>query len=99
MTVPVYPFDVWIWGALDPVLILVALVMGWKSDQVVKLILVALMAFVASVMVSWALTSIGVPWPAPVGHDLPTFFPVRTVGAFLWALLAFGVRHLVQRRT
>lgn len=98
MTVPIYPFDVWIWAALDPVLIAVALVMGWKSDQVVKLILVALMAFVASVMVSWGLTALGVPWPAPVGRDLPTFFPVRTGGAFLWALAAFGARHLVRAR-
>lgn len=98
MTVPVYPFDVWIWAALDPVLILVALVMGWKSDQVVKLILVALMAFTASVLTSFALTSLGVPWPAPVGRDLPTFFPVRTGGAFLWALLAFLARQVIGRR-
>ncbi len=98
MTVPVYPFDVWIWAALDPVLILVAVVMGWKSDQVVKLILVALMAFTASVLTSWLLTLLGIPWPAPVGRDLPTFFPVRTGGAFLWALLAFCARLLFRRR-
>ena len=98
MTVPVYPFDVWIWAALDPVLVLVALVMGWKSDQVVKLILVALMAFTASVLTSWLLTMAGIPWPAPIGRDLPTFFPIRTGGAFLWALLAFLARMALHRR-
>lgn len=98
MTVPVYPFDVWIWAALDPVLVAVALIMGWKSDQVVKLILVALMAFTASVLTSFALTMVGIPWPAPVGRDLPTFFPVRTGGAFLWALAAFVARLLFRKR-
>ena len=98
MTVPVYPLAVWIWAAFDPVLIAVALVMGWKSDQFVKVILVALMAFVASVMTSWALTAIGLPWPAPVGHDLPTFFPVRWIAGFLWGTLGFAAHQLYRRR-
>jgi hypothetical protein len=98
VTVPVYPFDVWIWAALDPVLVAVALILGWKSDQLVKLILVALMAFVASVLVSWGLTTLGIPWIAPIGRDLPTFFPVRTGAAFLWSLLAFLARLALRPR-
>ena len=44
-----------------------------------KVILVSLMAFAVSVLVSWAVTAIGIPWPAPVSHDGPTFFPVRWI--------------------
>ena len=60
MTVPVYVFNDWIWAALDPVLIAIALVMGWKSDQFVKVILVSLMAFAVSVLVSWGVTAVGI---------------------------------------
>ncbi|CAA2144740.1 MULTISPECIES: hypothetical protein [Methylobacterium] len=98
MTVPVYPFDVWIWAAFDPVLIAIALVMGWKSDQFVKVILVSLMAFAISVMVSWAVTAIGIPWPAPISHDGPTFFPIRWMAGFLWGTLGFLAHQLYRLR-
>jgi len=97
MTVPVYPFEVWIWAAFDPVLIGIALIMGWKSDQFVKVILVSLMAFAVSVLVSWAVTALGIPWPAPISHDGPTFFPVRWMAAFVWGALGF-LAHQIYRR-
>ena len=33
MTVPYYPWTVWIWAGFDPALIVVALYLGWKADQ------------------------------------------------------------------
>ncbi|MEH3148017.1 MAG: hypothetical protein PGN34_22365 [Methylobacterium frigidaeris] len=98
MTVPYYPPSVWIWAGLDPVLIAVAVYLGWKADQFGKVFLVAMIALVASVLTSWVLTGIGLPWPAPVGHDLPTFFPVRTGAALIWAMLAYGARRLSRGR-
>ena len=50
-------------------------------------------------LASWLITAIGIPWPAPVASDLPTFFPVRTVGAFLWALVGYGARRVVRPRS
>lgn len=98
MTVPYYPPSVWIWAGLDPVLIVVALVLGWKADQFGKVVLVAIIALVTAVLTSWALTGLGVPWPAPVGRDLPTFFPVRTVSALLWAVVGYGARRAIAPR-
>ncbi|ACA18680.1 conserved hypothetical protein [Methylobacterium sp. 4-46] len=99
MTVPYYPPSVWLMAGLDPVLIGLALYLGWKADQFGKLFLVAIVALAVSVLVSWVLTGIGLPWPAPIGHDLPTFFPVRSVAAFLWALAAYAARRLLAGRT
>ncbi|MGY2047006.1 hypothetical protein [Methylobacterium sp. JK268] len=99
MTVPYYPPAVWLMAGLDPVLIGLALYLGWKADQFGKLFIVAIVALAVSVLVSWAITGIGIPWPAPIGHDLPTFFPVRTAAAFLWALLAYAARRVAARRT
>ena len=95
--VPVYPVSVWIMAGLDPVLILVSAVLGWKADQFGKVFIAAIAGLAVSVLFSWAVTAIGIPWPAPVGHDLPTFFPVRTAAAFLWALTGFGARRLSAR--
>jgi hypothetical protein len=40
----------------------------------------------------------GIPWPAPITHDGPTFFPVRAVAALLWAILGYGARRAARRR-
>lgn len=85
-------------AGLDPILIAVALVLGWKADQLGKVSIVAIAALAVSVLASWILTGIGLPWPAPIGHDLPTFFPVRTAAAFLWALLGYGARRVIAPR-
>ena len=97
LTVPVYPFAVWIMAALDPVLILVSLALGWSANQFGKLFLAAIAGLAVSVLASWVITALGIPWPAPIGSDLPTFFPVRTAASFLWALLAYGARRLARR--
>ncbi|MCF4129068.1 hypothetical protein [Methylobacterium sp. SyP6R] len=85
-------------AAFDPVLIGLALFLGWKADQFGKVVLVAIMALVASVLVSWVLTGIGVPWPAPIGRELPTFFPVRTGAALIYAIVGYSARRVIAPR-
>ena len=99
LSVPVYPFAVWIMAAFDPVLILVSVALGWSANQFGKLFLAAIAGLAVSVLASWLITALGIPWPAPVASDLPTFFPVRTVGAFLWALVGYGARRVVRPRS
>jgi len=96
--VPVYPWTVWILAGFDPVLIAVSVYLGWKADQFGKLFIAAIAGLAIASLASWLITSVGLPWPAPVGHDLPTFFPVRTAGAFLWALAGYGARRIVRGR-
>ena len=96
--VPIYPWTVWILAAFDPVLIVVSVWLGWKADQFGKLFIAAIAGLAVSVLASWAITAVGIPWPAPIGHDLPTFFPVRTVAAFLWALVGYGARPTFRPR-
>jgi hypothetical protein len=90
---PSVPFSVWPLAALDPVLIAIAVVMGWKADLFGKVFLAAIAALGLSVLAAWLVTAVGLPWPASVGRDFPTLFPVRTVAAFLWAAAAFGLRR------
>ena len=97
MSVPYYPWTVWIWAAFDPVLIGVAAWLGWHASQFGKVFIAAIAALAVSVLASWAINAVGLPWPAPVSHDGPTFFPVRTVAALLWAMLAFAGRRTVRR--
>jgi hypothetical protein len=87
----------WLMAAVDPVLVLVALVLGWKASQFGKVFIAAIAALGLSVLASWVLHGIGLPWPAPIARDLPTFFPVRTVAAVLWAIAGFAARRLVPR--
>ena len=96
MTVPYYPWTVWIWAGFDPVLIAVCLYMGWSADQFGKLFVAVIAGFVAAVLVSWAITAIGIPWVAPVSHDGPTFFPVRVGAAILWSILGFTARKILR---
>ncbi|MGU3538283.1 hypothetical protein [Methylobacterium sp. A54F] len=98
MTVPYYPPSVWIWAALDPILVGLALWLGWHASQFGKVFIAAIIALGVSVLASWGITALGIPWPAPVSHDGPTFFPVRTVAALLWAILAFAARRALARR-
>ena len=97
-SVPVYAVSIWIMAAFDPVLIAVSATLGWKADQFGKVFIAAIAGLGVSVLVSWVITAIGIQWPAPIGHDLPTFFPVRTVAAFLWALIGFGLRRMLRGR-
>jgi hypothetical protein len=94
---PSVPVSVWLLGAFDPVLVLVAVWLGWKADQLGKVFIAALAALAASVLVSWIVSSIGIPWIAPVRADLPTLFPVRIAAALIWAGGAYAVRRVLRR--
>lgn len=95
-TVPVVTLWDWLPAAFDPVLILVAIWLGWKADQFGKVFIIGMVALVVSVLVSWAVSSIGLPWIAPVRSDTLTLFPVRFVAAMLWASGAFAARRVVR---
>ena len=68
-------------------------------DRLDLLVVAAIIGFAVAVLFSWAVTAVGIPWPAPVSQDGPTFFPVRTVGAFLWALAGFLARRALRPAT
>ncbi|MDF9864427.1 hypothetical protein M2437_003409 [Methylorubrum pseudosasae] len=63
--VPVYSFSVWILAGFDPLLILIAVFLGWKADQFGKVFIAAIAALGVSVLFAWLVTRIGLPWPAP----------------------------------
>jgi hypothetical protein len=94
---PSVPLATWLLAALDPILIAVAVVLGWKADQFGKVFIAAIAALGVSALVAWAIPSVGLPWLAPVSRDAPTLFPVRTVAAVLWASAAYGARRASQR--
>jgi hypothetical protein len=80
-------------------MILVACWLGWKADQFGKVFIAAIAALGLSVLASWLITYIGLPWIAPVSRDVPTLYPVRAVAAFLWAAGAFAARRVTRSRT
>jgi len=94
VTPPSVPFATWLLAAFDPVLIAVAVVLGWKADQFGKVFIAAIAALGLSALAAWIITSIGLPWLAPVSRDAPTLFPVRTIAAVLWACAAYGARRI-----
>jgi hypothetical protein len=97
VTPPSVPLEVWLLGAFDPVLILVAVLLGWKADQIGKVFIAAIAALAVSVLVSWLITGIGVPWIAPVSSQTPALYPVRTVAALFWAGGAYVARRVSRR--
>jgi membrane-bound metal-dependent hydrolase YbcI (DUF457 family) len=94
MTEPSVAFSVWILAAFDPVLIGVAAFLGWKADQFGKVFIAAIAALGLSVLAAWLVTSLGLPWVAPVSREAPTLLPVRAVAALLWAAGGFLTRRL-----
>ncbi|MGO4388550.1 hypothetical protein AB4Y85_13535 [Microvirga sp. 2YAF29] len=96
-TVPVIHLWDWLPAAFDPVLILVAVTLGWKADQFGKVLIAAIAALGVSVLFSWLVTSLGIPWIAPIRSDALTLFPVRVGSAILWASIAYGARRLAKR--
>lgn len=94
MTPPSVPLATWILAAFDPILIAVAVVLGWKADQFGKIFIAAIAALGISSLAAWIVTSAGVPWLAPLSRDAPTLFPIRTIAAVLWASAAYGARRL-----
>lgn len=67
MQPPSVSFDVWFLAACDPVLLVVAVLLGWKADQFGKVFIADIVAFVCAVLVSWLVHRPGLPWIAPIG--------------------------------
>ena len=59
MTVPFYPWTVWIWAGFDPALIVVALYLGWTASQFGKVFIAAIAALGFSVLFSYAVSAAG----------------------------------------
>jgi uncharacterized membrane protein YvlD (DUF360 family) len=95
-TVPVITLWDWLPAAFDPVLILVAVTLGWKADQFGKVLIAAIAALGVSVLVSWVISSLGIPWIAPIRSDTLTLFPVRVASAILWAAAAYAARRVTK---
>lgn len=96
VSAPSVPFAVWIWAAFDPVLVVVALWLGWKADQAGKIFIAAIAALGLSLLADWLLTALGAPMPAPLSRAGPMLLPVRSLGAVGWAALAFAVRRWLR---
>ncbi|HEV7874735.1 MAG TPA: hypothetical protein VGO82_11440 [Enterovirga sp.] len=96
MTAPSVPFAVWIWAAFDPVLIGVAIYLGWKADQAGKIFIAAIAALGASLLVDMALTALGIPWFAPLTRTGPMLLPVRSIAALAWAAASYTARRVVS---
>ena len=97
MVAPSVPLSTWLLAAFDPVLIVIAVYLGWHADQFGKVFIAVIAALAASVLCAWIVTSLGLPWPAPVGRDAPTLLPVRTVAGFAWAAAGYGLRRVLRR--
>ena len=97
METPSVPLAVWPLAALDPVLVLVAVALGWTADQAGKLVIAVIAAVALSILAAWAVTSIGLPWPAPVGGESPLLLPVRSGAAVLWSGAAYLTRRGLGR--
>jgi hypothetical protein len=83
-------------AAFDPVLILVAVALGWRADQFGKVFVAAIAAVGLSVLVAWLVTALGLPWVAPIARDSPTLYPVRAIAALLWAIAGFAARRVTR---
>jgi hypothetical protein len=97
VTPPSAPVSVWLAAAFDPLLIAVAVWLGWKADQFGKVFIAAIAALAASAVFAWLVTLAGIPWIAPIGRDLPILFPVRALGALIWASFGFGLQRALRR--
>lgn len=98
MSPPVIPFATWIWAALDPILIVVAIYLGWKADQAGKVFIAAIAALGIALLVDALVTSLGIPWFAPLSRDGPMLLPVRAVGALAWAIVAYYAHRAAALR-
>jgi hypothetical protein len=98
MTTPSIPLDVWLLAAVDPFLIVLAVYLGFKADQLGKVAIAALMALAASILLNWLVSAVGLPWIAPVTRQGPLLIPVRVVAAVLWAALGYAVARWIGRQ-
>ena len=96
MTTPSVPFATWILAGFDPIILIVAVWLGWKADQPGKIFIAAIAALGIALVADWLLTLIGVPLLAPLARTEPTLLPVRSVAAFVWAAAAYLVRETIR---
>jgi len=96
-TVPVIHLWDWLPAAFDPVLVIVAVLLGWKADQFGKILIAAIAALGLSIVVSYGIGLLGLPWIAPVRADSLTLFPVRFIAALLWTGGAYAIRRVARR--
>ena len=96
MTTPTVAFSVWIWAAFDPILIGVAIWLGWHATQAGKIFIAAIATLGISILADYILTRLGIPWIAPISRDGPMLLPVRAMAALIWAALAFAVRRTLR---
>lgn len=96
MTTPSVAFSVWIWAAFDPILIGVAVWLGWHATQAGKIFIAAIAALGLSILTDYVLTALGIPWIAPISRDGPMLLPVRALAGVIWAALAFAARRLLR---
>lgn len=98
MTPPAVPTEIWLLAAFDPILVAVAVFLGWKADQFGKIVIAVIAALALSMIGGWFVTSVGLPWMSPVGREFPTLMPVRTIAAALWASAGFAAGRLRKAR-
>ena len=99
VTVPAVPFSVWIWAGLDPVLIGVALWLGWQATQAGKVFIAAIAALGAALLVDALLTRLGIPWIAPLSRDGPMLIPVRSGAALVWATVGYAAAKMLRPKS
>jgi hypothetical protein len=63
VTPPSIPLATWLLAAFDPILIVVAVVLGWKADQFGKVFIAAIAALGLSALLGWIITAVFLPWP------------------------------------
>ncbi len=97
MTAPSVALSTWLLAGFDPVLIAIAVYLGWSADQVGKIVIAAIAALAVSILIAWLLTGLGLPSPAPIGRDYPTLIPVRALAALAWAAAAYSARRLTRQ--
>ena len=91
---PSVPLSTWLVAAFGPVLIAIAVYLGWHADQFGKVFIAVIAAVGASAVIAWLITVAGLPWFAPLSRNAPMLLPVRTGAALLWALAAYGARRM-----
>lgn len=96
VTTPSVAFSVWIWAAFDPVLIGIAVWLGWHATQAGKIFIAAIASLGLATLIDYVLTRLGIPWIAPLSQDGPMLLPVRAVAAVIWAALAFAARRVAK---
>ena len=97
MVAPSVPLSTWLLAAFDPVLIAIAVYLGWHADQFGKVFVAVIAAVGASAVIAWLITLSGLPWFAPLSRNAPMLLPVRSVAALLWALAAYAARRVRSR--